>query len=1099
MYHLEGKGIGKKYMSRKPAALAILIVLLGSGSLAWPMGQKMDIFVPIDALVAEKRYPEAIDMLRSLLVSAPRRTSAIKERIANTLLQQAEEEFKNQRYNESLSALSLFWAQNPDRADQAQKIIRMINKVREAYNRLAKELLAYMSDAANRLDPDYNREVTRRLQELDDLDRNNPDSKRTLTSLKETSLALVNQDSMKAVMSEARALLDGNGYAKALRAYLKGFPLFRPEFENAGYDELTVQAIASEARKAAALPDAYEAAQAAWDRSVADLGAALGSGDPARVEAAFPAAKASLDQLRGFKEALFAAGTFFSRSYASIPKADKSPIEYQYLAYLDIFLRGRPDSFGPDKKPEEEKGKSEGMGGVLLAQTDELLTNLGNVAQASVDAAYSAAEKAYDAGAYAEARAAFARSSALVAQAIQVLDNWTLLSEGDFVPDLAALKANIRKAAADSGRVSNLSTLASAGGRLSVLAAGFVATASAEATYRSRLTAAVPLADARAAMDAFRASIRASEASIGEEAAGEAGLAAAAAATAAALGDNRPVAALASYGARLQKAAAAALAAEYAVAAATGGVEGDYLERELAARAVALDAADALTAGLPSMRPERSLAGYLDPSPTNALLALAAERPKLAAVAAWIAGVLESMGKESAGLVADPSFAAARARIADLGRKAAALQERSAEALAKAAEKKKAAETALAGARQDMDAAKARLADAKALIALDKAKGLKAAAIMKDFADSRERLDRGLKGVVASTNLDFAARTWDDFQLLYSGLSADLNQTRKDYIINETFRLLGEGQTYYDQSLFDLAAESLNGAQELWREDNDSDQEQVKYWQNLVRQASDTNNKREVKQSDTQFYEIGSFLSEARRFFLRGDGLIKAGRKAEAAAAFESSRQNLSYVTRTFPLNAEAGLLTLQILKSTDVETYRKSLPRRIQEAVELLAADPSSGYSRIADLYRMEPAYPGLKAALENAEIMVGKRRAPPTKEQLARASALVADAEKLLKTGRKDDAAKAETELNAALAVDPTNKQALSNLRDLKTLQGKTAGPSLGLADQAILDQATRSFAAQQYNAARDQLSKLLSDPGKRTRDVLKLDNDLKTLGYN
>ena len=49
-----------------------------------------------------------------------------------------------------------------------------------------------------------------------------------------------------------------------------------------------------------------------------------------------------------------------------------------------------------------------------------------------------------------------------------------------------------------------------------------------------------------------------------------------------------------------------------------------------------------------------------------------------------------------------------------------------------------------------------------------------------------------------------------------------------------------------------------------------------------------------------------------------------------------------------------------------------------------------------------------------------------------------------------------------------------------------------------KVVLDQVTRSFAARQYNQARDQLSQLLSDPGKRTRDVLKLDNDLKTLGY-
>jgi len=397
-----------------------------------------------------------------------------------------------------------------------------------------------------------------------------------------------------------------------------------------------------------------------------------------------------------------------------------------------------------------------------------------------------------------------------------------------------------------------------------------------------------------------------------------------------------------------------------------------------------------------------------------------------------------------------------------------------------------------------MDAAKSRLADVKALISQDKGKGARSTAIEKDFADSRDRLDNGLKEIVASSNQDFDPKPWDDFQQLYSQLSADLEQTKKGYVIDETFRRLAEGQTYYEQGLFDLAAESLNGAQDLWLEDNDSEQEQVKYWQNLVKQASDTNNKREVKQGDALYYEIGNYLSEARKLFLKGDGLMKTGRKADAAATFDEARQNIGYVTRAFPLNAEAGLLVLQILKSTDVEAYRKSLPRRIQEAVDLLATDASSGYSRIADLYKMEPGYPGLKATLENAEIKVGKRRAPPTKEELAKASSLVADAERLLKTGRKDDAARAETDLGAALTDDPANKRALSLLRDLKTLQGKTAGPALGAIDQAILDQATLSFAASKYNQARDQLSQLLSDPGKRTKDVLKLDNDLKTLGY-
>jgi hypothetical protein len=1086
-------------MSRKPQALALLLAFLLGGGALWSMGQRMDIFVPVDALMAEKRYPEAIDKLRGLLVSAPSRSSAIKERIAKAQLLLADEQIGSQHYNEALSSLSLFWAQNPQRADQAQSRIRKINKVHEDYNAKAKELLAYMSDAGNRRDPAYNRNVAKRLQELDDLDRNNPDSKKTITSLKEVSLALINQDSMKVVMSAGRALIDKAQYVPATREYLKGFTLFKPEFENAGYDDITMQAVARLVRQDETLPDSYEAAQAGLAKATEDLEAAFKSGLPDRIEAALPPALRSLDELRGLREAVFATGESLAKGYENIPKEGKSPIEYQYLAYLDIFTRGRPDVFGEDKTPAAEKGKSEGIGGALLAQTEAILDRLQKDAESSVDEAYAGAEKSYDAGRMDEARAGFARAAALVAPGARILSEWSLLREKDFVPDLAALRAKMGRAPAVSGRLAQLEALANASARLSGLASSYASTSSESSRFVASLSAQVPLKDARAALDGYRSSIRAAEASLAAEIAGRDALTAGAAAAAAALGDDRPQGALAAYSARLDKARADALAVEFAIAAARGAAEGDYIERELAIRTEAVAAAEAQIAGAASTRPERARAGYLDPSPSQSAAALASEGPRIAALASWTSGDLSSMGGESAALAAYPSFSAARARIEGLDAKARALQERRAAALAKALEKKQAAAATLARAKADMDAARARLDDAKSWIAKDKGKGAKSAAIRKDFADSRDRLDRSLAGIVESSNSDFDAKTWDDFQKLYATVSADVSQTKKDYTINETFRLLGEGQTYYEQALFDLAGESLGAAQDLWHEENDADQEQVKYWQNLVKQASDTNNKREVKQSDALYYEIGSYLSEARKLYQKGDGLMKSGIKADADAAFETARQNISFVTRAFPLNAEAGLLTLQILKSTDVDAYKKSLPRRIQEAVDLLASDASAGYSRIADLYKMEPGYPGLKAILEKAEIKVGKRRAPPTKDELANAASFVSKAEKLLASGRKDDAAKAEASLNSALGYDPANKRALALLRDLKTLQGKTAGPSLGLADQAVLDQATRSFAAQQYNQARDQLSQLLSDPNKRTREVLKLDNDLKTLGYN
>jgi hypothetical protein len=1065
------------------------------------MGQKMDAFAPVDILIESKRYSEAIDMLRSLLVTAPSRTGAIKDRIARTQLLQADEDITSQRYNEALAELSLFWAQNPEKADQAQKRIRKVNQVREDYNKKAKALLAYMGDAKNRTDPDYNKNVIARLQELDDLDRNNPDSKKTITSLKETSLALVNQDKMRALMSSGRALIDKGEYAKATRAYLQGFALFKPEFENAGYDELTMSAVASEVKQAEAIPEPYEALQSRLEATGSELDAAFAKGDPAAVQAALPAAQAVLEELRSIREAAFAVGSSLSRAYDAIPKADKSPIEYQYLAYLDLFVRGRPDSLGEDKKPQAEKGLPEGVGGVLLAQTELLLSARQKAAEAAVDSAIAEAERDFASGSYTTAQASFARAAALVAPSLEALANWAKMPEKDFVPELASLRGAIAKGASASGRLSQLALLAASEARLSGIAAEGAKAAADSSAYAARVgdgAGGVALAEARAALDGYRAAMRALAAREETEKSGLAALKASAAQAALPLGDDRPVAAVAAFSGRLDKAASEIRAAESALATARAGLEAGYIQRELGARTAAVAGAEARIEGQASKLPERARAGYRDPEASAAALALASEERKVAELASWIEGDLASMSTEAEDFAATPGFASARAKVENQGAKAKELEARRAAALAKALERKKAAASALAGAKADMNAARARLSDARAQITQDKGKGAKAAAIKKGFADARDRLEKGLNGIIESANADFDAKAWDDYQKLYASLNDDLTQAKKDYTIGETFRLLAEGQTYYEQALFDLAGESLSTAQELWREDNDADQEQVKYWQNLVRQASDTNNKREVRQSDALYYEIGSYLSEARKLYLKGDGLMKSGRKADAAAAFESARQSISFVTRAFPLNAEAGLLTLQILKSTDAEAYKKSLPRRIQEAIELLATDSSSGYSRIADLYKMEPSYPGLKAALEKAEIKVGKRRAPPTKDELAQSASFVAQAEKLLKTGRKDDAAKAESALNAALTYEPTNKRAFALLRDLKTLQGKSAGPILGLADKAVLDQATRAFASSQYNQARDTLLPLLSDPDKRTREVLKLDNDLKTLGY-
>jgi hypothetical protein len=434
-----------------------------------------------------------------------------------------------------------------------------------------------------------------------------------------------------------------------------------------------------------------------------------------------------------------------------------------------------------------------------------------------------------------------------------------------------------------------------------------------------------------------------------------------------------------------------------------------------------------------------------------------------------------------------------RKKLVDAEAKAAELQSFRAAALARALDHKRLADRAIA-------AAGSLLADARRLLTASQAQGLPAATARQDLDLSKARLADALAKILEWSNNDFDLQRWTDYyNNQYGKLKAERDKADDAYVLNETFRLLDVGQRYYNQQLYDQAGEALDSAQALWMSRHSEEQPQVRYWQNFVKMAQDTNNKREVKQSDPLYYDISNYLSQARTLYVRGSDLIKQGDKTAAAAAFDAARQNISYVTRAFPLNAEAGLLTLQILKATDQAAYLQSLPSRIQAARDLLATDPQTAYSRIADLAKMEPNNASIQSILKEAEIKTGRRPPEPTGAQIAQAAALVAQAESLMKTGRSSDNARASDLLNEAYALDPRNPKVFTDIKYLTILAGKggAAGPSLNPADQALLDTATSQYASGQYNQARDSLNRLLQ-AGRMTRDILKLDQNLKQLGY-
>jgi hypothetical protein len=475
------------------AAASILTFAVAAPAAA--MGQRMDPFVPADKAIEEKRYEDALRMLRDLSAADPSLARDSQNRVNKVLLLMADRDIDNQRYNEAAAALHDFMIANPLRFDEAQARIRRINQKREEYTKKANELLAYMKDPDSRADPNYNVEVTNKVAALDALDRNNPEAKQTITSLKETSLALINQDEMKSIMTAARALIDSGSYVEAERKYQEGFQLFKPEFETASYDAITIAAVAKLVERAKSAVSTYEASQAEFAAANTAIGAALDAGDPVAAGSALPRVLAAYKAFDSLRTSLDEAGSGLARWYETIPKEGKSIIEYQYLAYVDLFIRGRPDAMTAERKPASEKGVPEGIVGALMIQRAAALTRLQAAAAAKLDEHYAQGEKAFDERSWPVAQAAFSRAAALAAPATAILRLWAQADVASFVPGAEDYARSVSLAAALEARLSHAGKAASASAALSTLAAEAQLVAARVADFEAKRAPVAALAE----------------------------------------------------------------------------------------------------------------------------------------------------------------------------------------------------------------------------------------------------------------------------------------------------------------------------------------------------------------------------------------------------------------------------------------------------------------------------------------------------------------------------------------------------------------------------------------------------------------------------
>ncbi len=1029
------------------------------------------------------RFPRKGALALLLIVLAAFPAVAAGQRMDPLL--RAEKLIEDRKYAEAKTYLTEFMRLYPERFDEALIYIRAIEQLQNEYTDLSNELLATMM-----LEPGNDEKILALIQRLEENNPNpNPTDKSTIVKLKETRLVVKNQDLMRRIMTTARAQIDSGDYVEAAKTYEGGLSLFQFEFQNAGYGEINVSAVGNLITIAREVIPEFDFLQMRLEPSVTALTRAYDSGDPQAVEAAWPAAERAMTDLARRRLEAYNSGTGLLAVAEVLPTEGKSVIEYSYMTYADLFIRGRPESM---KTQANERGKVEGIAGAMLTQWTALMERLQAAAEPAVDRAFAAAEAAYDGARIAEAQTAFAAAGRLADPAIKTIGLWNLLTPTEVEPGLTELGRSIQgEKAAARERIGHLGATATAQARLAEAALAALTTQARALAFADRLSELSPLDSSLSALASFRAEIRGFASKIEAERAASAELALELGRrTLAGSGDERSTRAQGAFDGRLAAAAEALRGYEVALVARSGGFEYAALDREYAARRASSEQARLLIEGLPSEDP--TLEGSLVRYPSRSAQLLAREESSLRALRDKISSYISKYRSEV-------SFVASAAPVA-IWVERASLLDGSTRSL------QTTGTTLLARAQEQMRQAEAnRLRADELFLQAGNALG------REDFESAKKSLDESGKRYLASLSYEDDAALRGSSGRELQRLGEEIVKAENDKVIRETRAFINTGKEAYFAADFGRAETAFLRGRERWRTTHNDDlktegvdegkNSEVEYWLALVQTALTVKTGRDILPTAPLYPEMSQTLSLAMRYYEEGARLLARKDKAGALLAFSQARAKLNDVRLVYPLNQDAGILELRIDQLIDPDNFRQVFSQRLataRTAIRSVKTNPTAArdaYADIQNLYAIDPKYAGIKALVEEAEYALGIRIRAPDRTNITRAKELVAVAQRIYDAADTARFAFAIEQLNLALENDP-NSQAAAELKDrIQTFQGGSAQLVLTPAAESQYQQAIALFQSGNYLGASAVVERLLLDPkNKRVQKLIDLYNQIK-----
>lgn len=881
----------------------------------------------------------------------------------------AKELIAQKNYNDAILILTTVVREEPDRQDEAQELITEIVKLRNQYNSDYENLIKLLYDQKD--------EATALtvIAQLEGLDKNpNKQTQEEIKQAKRTARLIANNKRYQDIMARARAFLARREYGSAVQVYLEASDLAKDMFNESGYGNVLTNQVERAWEDLKAASTLFIQAEAKIKTLPAQGTALLAT--ETLPSPALDAALAILRDVAAWRQRAWADGVLFKTQSDFLAKNNRQ--EDFYLSYSYLILHGPADT-----------KDTEGILGAVDRLWNEVLDPWSAQIRTGVETRYAQAKANLDQGRYPEASAAFEGLRIRARQGLDAVSLWNRLAGVD---QTGALDADLKSRLA---AVLPVSTWLEH--RLSLAVQGLQATRdlprAAELAARTGLD--------RPSLEAARADLRTQKESF--DAFGR-------------------TAARWSVQSQALEAAGYTLVDRAAFGTSWQSSWAGYRQKALAQEADFVDRRGTLDYGVLDTRfqdLQTTLASARDQVegkvkfPLQATARLEQLRPLQDTLAADIGGFVTSYDGEAAD-VKTPAVVRWPVRGRDLLSRLNASQSLQGQLLS----------TARTNYLQSQNLKKQ---------GQDQLPQIDASVAAENFTQARTILNRIATFFSQSLTLqeDPVFRSDSDAQI--KDLFDQILKAENEVVVRDVRKLITQGSQAYLGQQFTQAEQILGRARVRWATTNTDPNAEVEYWATLASYALSVTTGRELSPIDPLYNEVQQLLNFARRDYTLGRDQISAGNKDQGLELMKQAKEILSKILLPFPLNQEARLLNLEILKASDPENFPALFKQNFDAAVARSNVDATAlaAYSDLQDLDKIQPDYPGMAAAVKQVRLRLRLDKPAIDVRAVNQAKTIVTQAARLVAGATPAQLNQAQALIRQALALDATNTdaQALSD----------------------------------------------------------------------